>query len=330
MAVEKPQYDVAISFLSKDEAIARAIYEKLSEGLSVFFYPRSQEELAGTDGLESMRKPFFDDSRVIVVLYRERWGKTRWTRVEETAIKEACLEHGWARLFFIVLDRDSVLPMWLPKTMVRFNYQDFELDQAVGAIKARVQENGGEYTPMTPAKKAEIYKAEELYRRDKVRMDSEEGLKEIFHSVEELFKAIESHCAAITAQRYMQIRYGKNLQYRLSQQTCTFTNDRVGVSVVWIQPYSNTLNRSRLVVCEYIGVLLLPEELSQRMYSVPPEKIQETDYSPELSRAREYGWCQTGTSEFLLSSALAERLVNALIDLAARVESGELRRTEDL
>ena len=62
-----------------------------NEGMKVFFYPRNQEELAGTDGLESMRKPFFD-SRVMVVLYREKWGKTPWTRVEETAIKEACFK----------------------------------------------------------------------------------------------------------------------------------------------------------------------------------------------------------------------------------------------
>jgi hypothetical protein len=34
---------------------------------------------------ESMREPFFD-SRVVVVLYREPWGTTPWTSVEETAI----------------------------------------------------------------------------------------------------------------------------------------------------------------------------------------------------------------------------------------------------
>ena len=98
MAIENPKYDVAISFLSQDESTATAIHERLSEGLQVFFYPRSQEELAGTDGLESMRKPFFGESRVVVVLYREKWGKTPWTRVEETAIKESCLEQ---RLFEI-------------------------------------------------------------------------------------------------------------------------------------------------------------------------------------------------------------------------------------
>jgi hypothetical protein len=39
MPIENPKYDVAISFLSRDEAIAAAIHQKLSEGLKVFFYP---------------------------------------------------------------------------------------------------------------------------------------------------------------------------------------------------------------------------------------------------------------------------------------------------
>jgi hypothetical protein len=34
-----------ISFLSKDEGMAAALYQRLSEELQVFFYPRNQEEL---------------------------------------------------------------------------------------------------------------------------------------------------------------------------------------------------------------------------------------------------------------------------------------------
>jgi hypothetical protein len=153
MPIDNPQYDVAIFFLSEDQTTAAAIYSKLSEGLRVFFYPRNQEELAGTDGLESMRKPFFDDSRVVVVLYREEWGKTPWTGVEQTAIQESCLKFGWDRLFFIVLNRSDILPVWLPQMRVRYNFADFGLEQAVGAIKARVQDQGGSNMPLTANEK---------------------------------------------------------------------------------------------------------------------------------------------------------------------------------
>jgi hypothetical protein len=40
MKAVEPQYDVAISFLSKDGSTAAALRDRLSEGLSVFFYPR--------------------------------------------------------------------------------------------------------------------------------------------------------------------------------------------------------------------------------------------------------------------------------------------------
>jgi hypothetical protein len=51
--------------------------------------------------------PMPASTRVNVVLYREPWGQTPWTRVEETAVKEACLNRGWSSLFFIVLDRQA-------------------------------------------------------------------------------------------------------------------------------------------------------------------------------------------------------------------------------
>ncbi len=117
-ASSAPEYDVAISFLAKDDPIARALAERLGESLKVFYFPRAQEQLAGTDGMETMRKPFLDGSRVTVVLYREPWGETPWTRVEATAIKDGCLAHGWTGLMFVQLDETSKLPIWLPRGRV--------------------------------------------------------------------------------------------------------------------------------------------------------------------------------------------------------------------
>src|SRR5882757_7344584 len=145
-----PKYDVAISFLSQDMPTATELADNLGTGLKVFFYPRNQEELAGTDGLESMRRPFVDECRITVVLYRERWGKTPWTGVEEAAIKDGCLKHGWKRLFFMSLDDTSALPVWIPETHIGFSLKNFPIDQAAGAIKARVQEFGGVIAPLTP------------------------------------------------------------------------------------------------------------------------------------------------------------------------------------
>ena len=48
MPLENPTYDVAISFLVRDESIAAEMNRLLSQGLKVFFFPHKQEELAGT------------------------------------------------------------------------------------------------------------------------------------------------------------------------------------------------------------------------------------------------------------------------------------------
>jgi hypothetical protein len=324
MPIDNPQYDVAISFLSKDEPIAAAIHQRLTEGLKVFFFPRNQEELAGTDGLESMRRPFYDDSRVMVVLYRDPWGKTPWTRVEETAIKEACLEHGWQRLVFVVLDRETPLPIWLPQHLVRFNFADFGLEQAVGAIKARVQENGGQYLPLTATRRAEIFKAEELFRQDKSRMSSGEGMKAILASVAELFRQIEKHCADINERGFLQIRYGSVLQERRIDQTCSLTDGRVGLMVTWIQPYSNSLSDSYLIVREFAGGLIVPGESGERVYFRQPRVVNETRYSPDLSLARQYGWTEGNESEFVSSVALADRCVIRFVDLTSAFARGEV------
>lgn len=319
MVIESPKYDVAISFLSKDEQTAAAIYQKLA-GLKVFFYPRSQEELAGTDGLASMRKPFYDDSRVVVVLYRDPWGRTPWTRVEQTAIQEGCLQHGWQRLFFAVLESAGAPPIWLPTNLVRFNYADFGLEQAVGAIKARVHENGGRILPLTPAKRAEMLEAEELFRRDRSRMSSEEGLTKIVASVGVLFKHIEKGCEDINTRGSLQVRCGIDFRERNAFQQCSMTDGRVGVTVAWIQPYSNSLDRSSLIVREFSGGLILPGETGL-MYLDKPTQVGETKYAPDLSNSREYGWRECDATEFMSSPVLADRCLIRFLDLASEARA---------
>jgi hypothetical protein len=325
MPIDKPKYDVAISFLSKDSHTAAALYDKLGEGLNVFFFPGKQEDLAGTDGLKSMREPFYDNSRVNVVLYSDGWGKTPWTRVEETAIKDGCLAFGWRRLFFLVLDQSIALPVWLPDTHVRFNFAEYGLEQAVGAIKARVQENGGKSVPLTPAKRAEMLLAEEQYLQDKARMNSQEGLNKIVTAVRRLFDEIERQCNDLNSSQRAVIRCESVFSERSATQTCVITNDAVTVTVVWNQPYTNTLEGTGLVVREFKDRLILPSE-TNRYYIDQPRKDRETLYLPDLSLAREYGWKQEENTEFFSSEALAEKCVISLLDLSSRAMKDRRQR----
>jgi hypothetical protein len=231
LMIDNPKYDVALSFLASDVGVASALNEKLSQSLQVFFFPNKQEELAGTEGLETLRKPFLDDSRVVVVLYREGWGTTPWTRVEETAIKDGCLAHGWKRLIFIVLDKTNPRPPWLPDTHIWLSYADYGLEEAVGAIKARVQQQGGEILPMTPRKQAQILKAEEEFRLDRAKMNSEDGIKGVLCCVEILFTEIRRHCEDIKRDA-RGIDYGHE-QMGHQGQMCVISTGKVSTSLVW-------------------------------------------------------------------------------------------------
>src|SRR6266850_1642881 len=151
-------YDVAISFLHRDEPLALELQSKLSANLKVFVYSKKQDQLAGTDGMESFREVFREQSRLNVVLYRAGWGETRFTRVELTAIKDRCFNDNWENLLFVTLDQNGKPPGWVPEMNIRLDYSQYGLDQLIGAIKVRVQKLGGtlrKEDALRPAKRAE-------------------------------------------------------------------------------------------------------------------------------------------------------------------------------
>ena len=324
-------YDVSLSFLVQSSSFAQALYDKLSEELRVFFFPHNQEELAGTDGQESMRKPFLRESRLNVVLYRESWGHTPWTRVEASAIKDACLEQGWESLFFFMVDPAAVPPVWLPKTHIRFNYGDFTLEQAVGAIKARVRERGGVFQPMTPLRQAELYRAEEDYRADKALLQSPQEFPAIQVEVKKLFTAVEEHCRAIREQGHLDIRCEWTCDARGNASGCIVTTDEIGMTLNW-QPYTGSLSRNVLVVEEYPRRLILASEMKDgRWYFEPPKPIATRRYLPDLSRAREHGWSEKGRQPggFLSSSTLAEACVIQVVKSVGEKAEERTKRNPD-
>ena len=88
------EYDVAISFLGRDHGTAVALRELLAPSLRVFEFSSRQEEIAGTDGLATVRQVFGAAARLVVVLHRGGWGESPWTRVEQIAIQDRFLREG--------------------------------------------------------------------------------------------------------------------------------------------------------------------------------------------------------------------------------------------
>jgi hypothetical protein len=317
-AAEPPEYDVAISFLAKDERVAAAINDGLASGLKVFFFPRNQEELAGTDGLESMRTPFLTGSRVNVVLYRDGWGQTRWTRVEETAIKDACFNRGWLTLFFVALEKADKLPTWLPDTCVRFNLDDYGIDQAVGAIKARVQSVGGVIERPSAMADALRVQREQQLLADRDRLFRERKWIEgtVLPTVATLLATIDR------IGKKVQKGSGINFCSGANERRCVLTNDRVSLHVAWRQEFVNTINNADITATEFHGDLPLPGEHS---IGSPPPKLKQHRFRPELTITRDLCWVdEAKTNELLSTNDLADKCVRIFLDLVGRANRGDI------
>jgi hypothetical protein len=257
-----------------------------------------------------------------VVLYRSQWGNTPWTAVEDAAIKDSCLATSYKSLFFFAIEPTDTFPKWLPETHVRFNYADFSLDQAVGAIKARVQERGGHFTPLTPARKGELLQAEADYRRDRDHMLSSIG--SIFQEVEKLFAEICRQCEEVNAGSNFHIEHRVTMQPRNIEQVCQVGQDRVSISVAWYQPYANSLDTAALMVREFDGNIILPPGY---VHLDHPKVLKERKYGLDVAHSREYEWHMKHAQQSpIFTKDFAARVVIEFLDLLERDRSGKIQR----
>ena len=300
------EYDVAISFLAKDDGLARHLRDLLASGLHVFEFTSRQTEVAGTDGLVTFKKIFRDAARLVVVLYRDGWGDTPWTRVESEAITDRFLSDGPDFLLFVMVDSKSTVPPWVPDRKIRFNLEDFGIDQVVGAIKLRVKELGGVFTKETIAEKArrvaeaQQFAAEtEMLRRDRY------GVEQVTAEGKRLVTALLA-----LAEEAAGAAPGLGLQWAAADGAVGIRSPQASLYVQLVVRYVNSLEDSFLSVRQMKGNIILPGE--NRHYIVDPPVIGEVRYKPERSQA--LGWCWKSNGTPLSSDVLAEQAIGRLLE----------------
>lgn len=319
------KYDVAISFLEKDKSLALQVEAKLSESLKVFVYSNRQENLAGTDGLESFRQVFHAESRMVVVLYRDGWGQTPWTRVEEAAIKDRCLAEGWDWLLFVTLDNVCKPPVWLPKSEIRLSFPQYGFDQLIGAIKVRAEKLGS-----TMRVESTLDRAKRLERDGQLRAEREDNLARqgtaaARREYDEFKTVVRDRVEELNGQlKTIQIGLG------LDGLGCTLRTNHVGVNCYLYVTQPSI--QSRIVVQDWNGPILLPDERGRLMFPLgsEPKSIAKKEFYFDYQAA--YGWCwhpQHNTSDFLSTVMLADKVVSSLLDLHDRYEKGLIRRRGD-
>jgi hypothetical protein len=167
---------------------------------------------------------------------------------------------------------------------------------------------------MTPSKKAELLRAQRSYEFDKDQMKTPDGMAKILTEVKEVFAEIQRQCELVSEPE------GLEIQTEIDpERACIMRTGAVGMIVRWEQQYRNVLDNSSLCVEEYNGRLLFQSELGRFMPSRQPQRTRRTEYLPELSSARQYGWRTSGKSgEFWSSISFAEKCVLQFLEAIAR------------
>ena len=236
-------YEVAFSFLQDDEVLAFKINDFIQDRYSTFIYSEHQKEIVGKDGVETFRQVFAEKARIVVILYRESWGTTLWTRVEENAIKYRSLEESLDFTLFISLDKKK--PDWLSKTQIWYDFDRYGVKSAAAIIEKRVAEYGGQVREESIIDQATRHKRQIKYQKElEEYLLSNQGLVDGLNEVNEVLSFAESNIVKVT-DIIQELSFGKRKKAG-GEFTCFGKN--IGLTFKWEQKYKNSLAESYLEV----------------------------------------------------------------------------------
>jgi hypothetical protein len=234
MAGEDDQfkYDVAFSFCQEDEPQALELNDLIQDRFSTFLYSKRQETLAGTDGEESFSRVFATEARFVVVFFREKWGKTPFTRIEETAIRNRAFNKGYDFTLFIPREQRVKIPDWLPKPRLWYDWPRWGAKGAASVIEARIAELGAKPREETVLDHAARMNREAEFQKQRRQFgDSPAGVSQSDESFYRIAGEFEE-MAKMGTELSMQVR-----RHGLSIAVIGFQH---GLSLDW-QRYANTV-----------------------------------------------------------------------------------------
>lgn len=290
LSSEDFKYDVAFSFLGEDEALAQQLNDLLHDRLRTFIYTRRQEQIAGTDGELSLNQVFGSEVRLVVVLYRERWGSTPFTRIEETAIRNRAYEEGYDFTIFVPLG-GSPPPRWLPRTRIWPNLERWGMDGLAAVIESRVQELGGISRSESPIDRAVRLQREiEAERERKEFLGSSAGVQAANELYDRLCGEIEGLVANLNERSpLLKISYRRGL----------LSAGRLALVIQWDNYSLATLEGSTLRISGYVTG-------GESLGGV----VADFDRRPD----QELGWRIRGNERFYTNKEMAGFCINYLLE----------------
>jgi hypothetical protein len=310
MSAEEFLYDLAISFVAKDEALATQLADQFEGRLRVFLYSRKQEQLAGTDGEKTFNDIFRKQSRLVVVLYRAGWGETPWTRIEETAIRNRAFDEGYGFVLFIPLDDEPTVPRWLPRTQLWIGLDRWGVSGAASILDARFQELGGSPAQETIEHRAARLEKVTTFAKFRERyLSSDAGVGKAAEAFELLVADIARRVPTLQASAP-----SLNISIKQAQNILVLLGTGPALLVNWRCPFCNTLSDSELEVSLWRGHPPYPGIRHYRN----PEALATKTLLPDVLMSEEACWVVQNTREKkpMLPGAVAEFILNWWLERA--------------
>ncbi len=252
---KKYEFEVGISFLSKDESFAKQLFEKLSEKVSVFFYRNHENEAAFRNLPEFYIDAFSRRIRFAVILYRDGWGKSGMTGYEKSAIQKEieCDDDRGQGFVFLVKMEDSV-PGWYQ--MKHYSNASLGVEKIADRILFKLEEVGGIVQEFTAEQKLAIHQKMQIDKAERIKYLTDYALKgEVmyqkafpeFNRLGELFTAkmkTVNNGYGITQQKAGEGSFSDGPYY-------CYADGKKTMYLKWVSVYADSVQES--VLCVYYG-----------------------------------------------------------------------------
>lgn len=247
-------YDVAFSFLDQDKALAHELRRLLEPGLAVFVYDRKQEAVGGQDGAEAYARIFKKDARLSVILYRDGWGGTRFTAIEEAAIRDRATRTRFRSMAVVMVEPNQRLPDWIPETTVYQHAWEEPRAETSAVIRARARDVGAVVKVETVLDIAKKRSAQQKLKQNREQfLNSAPGAIAAGEEAERLFFELERQAAELTA-AVPELNFEAKREHQLPIKTgCVIVAPGRRLAVWWHQPMGHSLSGSQLEVGDLPG-----------------------------------------------------------------------------
>jgi len=294
------KYDIAFAFLEKDEHLVIQINNLLKNKFKTFLNSKKQEYKDDLEREMLLLDVFKKQSRCVIIFYRNKWGTTPYTAIEEKAVRTRISEEGNDNLLVISLDNPPVVPKYLSKTQIWTELAQAGINGTAAFIEEQVKALGGGLSEELPLDvRIEIKKEPRFEVESSKFLESVSGLEIAVIELKKLFSALETEKNKIT-----ESDKGISLTFKRDEKNCVIHYGEFSIRFYLQTEKSNLLLDSPLYF----------EMQKQDNTSNGLNILAVEEYHFELKKVGVYGWIKRAeTDSFISSKQLAEDSIKLLL-----------------